>query len=107
MPIGRHTYRPDYFQSSLLTVRAMVVVALGRRDLARPVIDALLPVRDQLAGFCTTAIALRPVALTLGELFRLLGDTEQAARHFTLAARVARRWESPHWLAEATAALAG
>ncbi|MFG1866554.1 ATP-binding protein [Micromonospora arborensis] len=107
MPIGRHTYRPDYFQSSLLTVRAMVVVALGRRDLAQPVIDALLPVRDQLAGFCTTAIALRPVALTLGELFRLLGDTGEAARHFTLAARVARRWESPHWLAEATAALAG
>ncbi|MET7669122.1 ATP-binding protein [Micromonospora luteifusca] len=106
MPIGRHTYRPDYFQSSLLTVRAMVVVALGRRDLAQPVIDALLPVRDQLAGFCTTAIALRPVALTLGELFRLLGHTEEAARHFTLAARVARRWESPHWLAEATAALA-
>ncbi|WP_305884675.1 BTAD domain-containing putative transcriptional regulator [Micromonospora sp. RHAY321] len=106
MPIGRHTYRPDYFESSLLSVRAMVIVALGRRDLAQPVIDALLPVRDQLAGFSTTAAVVRPVALTLGELFRLLGRTEEAARHFTLAATVARRWESPHWLAEATAALA-
>ncbi|MEU4531873.1 BTAD domain-containing putative transcriptional regulator [Micromonospora ureilytica] len=106
MPIGRHTYRPDYFQSALLTVRGMVVVTLGRRDLAQPVIDALLPVRDQLAGFSTTAAVVRPVALTLGELFRLLGRTDEAARHFTLAARVARRWESPHWLAEATAALA-
>ncbi|MGQ5261594.1 ATP-binding protein [Micromonospora sp. ZYX-F-536] len=106
MPIGRHTYRPDYFESSLLSVRAMVIVALGRRDLAQPVVDALLPVRDQLAGFSTTAAVLRPVALTLGELFRLLGRTEEAARHFTLAATVARRWESPHWLAEATAALA-
>ncbi|MBM0234610.1 hypothetical protein JNW91_23970, partial [Micromonospora sp. STR1_7] len=107
MPIGRHTYRPDYFESALLTVRAMVIVALGRRDLAQPVIDALLPVRDQLAGFSTTAAVVRPVALTLGELFRLLGRTEEATRHFTLAAGVARRWESPHWLAEATAALAG
>ncbi|MCG5458066.1 AAA family ATPase [Micromonospora sp. PSH03] len=106
MPIGRHTYRPDYFESALLSVRGMVVVALGRRDLAQPVIDALLPVRDQLAGFSTTAAVVRPVALTLGELFRLVGRTEEATRHFTLAARVARRWESPHWLAEATAAMA-
>ncbi|MEU7768526.1 hypothetical protein AB0B25_25910 [Nocardia sp. NPDC049190] len=68
-------------------------------------IDALLPVHDQLAGFSTTAAVVRPVALTLGELFRLLGQTEEAAWHFTLAATVARRWGSPHWLAEATAAL--
>ncbi|WP_433124162.1 ATP-binding protein [Micromonospora sp. CA-240977] len=107
MPIGRHTYRPDYFESALLSVRAMVIVALGRRDLAQPVIDALLPVRDQLAGFSTTAAVVQPVALTLGELFRLLGRTDEAARHFTLAAGVARRWGSPHWLAEATAALTG
>lgn len=107
MPLGRHTYRPDYFESALLSVRGMVIVALGRRDLAPPVIDALLPVRDQLAGFATTAAVVRPVALTLGELFQLLGHTEEAARHFTLAAGVARRWESPHWLAAATAALAG
>ncbi|MEU5781232.1 ATP-binding protein [Micromonospora lupini] len=106
VPFGRHTYRPDYFESALLSVRAMVIVALGRRDLAQPVIDALLPVRDQLAGFSTTAAVVRPVALTLGELFRLVDRPEEAARHFRLAASVACRWESPHWLAEATAALA-
>ncbi|MEV4825630.1 BTAD domain-containing putative transcriptional regulator [Micromonospora sp. NPDC049274] len=106
MPIGRHIYRPDYFESALLSVRAMVIVALGRRDLAQPVIDALLPVRDQLAGFSTTAAVVRPIALTLGELFRLVDRPEEAARHFRLAASVACRWESPHWLAEARAALA-
>ncbi|TDC40116.1 transcriptional regulator [Micromonospora sp. 15K316] len=105
MPIGEHTYRPDYFRSLLLTVRALVVVALERRDLAESVIEDLLPVRDQLAGFSTTTFVVRPVALTLGELFRLLGRAEEARRHFTLAAAVARRWGSPHWLAEATAAL--
>ncbi|MEV6370633.1 BTAD domain-containing putative transcriptional regulator [Micromonospora musae] len=105
MPLGEHRYRPDYFRSLLLTVRALVVVALERRDLAQSVIDDLLPVRDQLAGFSTTTFVARPVALTLGELFRLLGRTEEATRHFTLAATVARRWGASHWLAEATAAL--
>ncbi|MEV4814076.1 BTAD domain-containing putative transcriptional regulator [Micromonospora avicenniae] len=106
MPLGEHSYRPDYVRSLLLTVRAMAVVALDRRDLAQPLIDDLLPVRDQLAGFCTTNFVVRPVALTLGDLFRLLGRTEEATRHFALAATVARRWGAPHWLAEATAALA-
>ncbi|MFC3502743.1 ATP-binding protein [Micromonospora krabiensis] len=105
VPLGGYPYRPDYFQSALLTVRAMVIMALDRADLAQPVIDALLPVRDQLAGFSSTTVAMRPVALTLGELFRLRGDTDEAARHFALAADVARRWDSPHWLAEARAAL--
>ncbi|WP_121162403.1 BTAD domain-containing putative transcriptional regulator [Micromonospora pisi] len=105
-PFGVHSYRPDYFQSALFTVRAMVVVALGRTDLAQPVIDELLPVREQLAGFSSTAFTLRPVALTLGELFRLQGRTEEAARHFALAAEVARRWDAPYWLAEAESALA-
>ncbi|WBB68445.1 AAA family ATPase [Micromonospora sp. WMMD812] len=107
LPVGGHVHRPDYFQSALLTVRAMVAVALDRRDLAPPLIDALLPVRDQLAGFSSTTVALRPVALTLGELFRLTGDTEETARHFALAVRVARRWGAPHWLAEAERALTG
>ncbi|MER7891657.1 hypothetical protein ABTX15_17695 [Micromonospora sp. NPDC094482] len=82
-------------------------MALDRADLAQPVIDALLPAREQLAGFSSTTVALRPIALTLGELFRLRGQTEEAKRHFTLTAEVARRWESPRWLAEAEAALAG
>ena len=100
VPWGSCACRPDYFQSGLLTFRAMVVVAFGRSDLAVPLIEALLPVRDQLAGFSTTAIVTRPVALTLGELFRLRGDETAAAEHFALAASVARRWEAPHWQAE-------
>ncbi|MEO3748462.1 BTAD domain-containing putative transcriptional regulator [Plantactinospora sp. B5E13] len=106
VPVGAHPCRPDYTQSMLLTVRAMVAVALGRRDLAQPVIDELVPVRDQLAGFSSTAFVSRPVALTLGELFRLQGRPELAAWHFRLAAEVARRWGAPHWLAEAESALA-
>ncbi|MFI7608082.1 BTAD domain-containing putative transcriptional regulator [Micromonospora sp. NPDC049366] len=106
IPVGTYPHRPDYFQSALLTVRAMTLVALDRVDLTQPVVDALLPVREQLAGFSSSTIAMRPVALTLGELFRLRGDTDEAARHFALAVDVARRWGSPHWLAEARAALA-
>ncbi|MFK3979434.1 BTAD domain-containing putative transcriptional regulator [Micromonospora sp. NPDC050397] len=107
VPVGTHAYRPDYVQSALFTIRAMTVVRLGRRDLAQPVIDALLPVREQLAGFSSTTVVMRPVALTLGELFRLQGRADEAERHFALAARVARRWDATYWLAEAESALAG
>ena len=100
VPWGSYACRPDYFQSALLTFRAMVVVAFRRADLAAPLIEALLPVRDQLAGFATTVIVTRPVALTLGELFRLRGDETAAAEHFALAASVARQWDAPHWTAE-------
>ncbi|MEV1316419.1 BTAD domain-containing putative transcriptional regulator [Micromonospora arborensis] len=106
VPFGVHPCRPDYFQSTALTVRAMVTVALGREDLAQPIIDELLPVREQLAGFSSTAFTLRPVGLTLGELFRLQGRPDLAAWHFRLAAEVARRWNAPYWLAEAESALA-
>ncbi|GAA2352385.1 ATP-binding protein [Dactylosporangium salmoneum] len=104
--IGVHPIRPDYFESAFSTVRALAVVALGRADLAEPVIDALLPVRDQLAGLSSTAIVMQPVALTLGGLYRLLGREEAATEHFELAADVAARWNAPHWLAAAKAALA-
>jgi hypothetical protein len=104
--VGRHPLRPDYFHSTFATLRALAIVALGRADLAPPVIDALLPVREQLAGIASTSLALRPVAQTLGELYRLLGRPDEATAHFRLAADVATRWGSPHWLAEAKSALA-
>jgi hypothetical protein len=102
--IGKYPIRPDYFESAFYTIRALAVLAVGRVDLAQPVIEALLPVREQLAGFSSTAIAMRPVALTLGELFRLQERPEEATAHFRLAAGVATRWNSPHWLAAAEAA---
>jgi hypothetical protein len=83
----------------------MVVVALDRPDLATPLIDELLPLRDQLAGFSSTSFALCPVATTLGELFRLRGQEAQARRHFVLGAQVARIWGSLHWLVDAKFAL--
>ncbi|MGI5236555.1 BTAD domain-containing putative transcriptional regulator [Dactylosporangium sp. CA-139066] len=106
VPIGEYPIRPDYFESGLYTVRGLAVVALGRADLAQAVIDALMPVRTQLAGFSSTSIAMQPVALTLGELFRLQGRAEEATVHFQLAADVATRWNAPHWLAAAKSALA-
>jgi hypothetical protein len=103
VPIGEHRIRPDYFGSAFYTVRAEAVVALGRADLAQPVIDALLPVREQLGGVSSTALAMQPVALNLGRLYRLLNRPEEADASFRLAADVARRWGSPHWLARAEA----
>ena len=57
-----------------------------------------------LAGAPSTALAMQPVAQTLGELSAFLGRPEVAARHFAMAEQVARRWNSPHWMARALAA---
>ncbi|MER7004320.1 BTAD domain-containing putative transcriptional regulator [Dactylosporangium sp. NPDC000555] len=107
VPVGTHPIRPDYFESGFYTLRALAVCALGRADLAPAVLDALRPVRDQLAAVSSTAIVMRPVALTLGELYALLGRAGEAAEHYRLAVEVATRWGAPHWLAEARAALGG
>ncbi|MEU6726718.1 BTAD domain-containing putative transcriptional regulator [Nonomuraea wenchangensis] len=93
--------RPDFFFTFLTTVRAMAVVALNDRDAAEEVYAALLPHRDgPPAGAANLAVALRPVAHTLGELALLLGRAEAAA-HFAQAAAIAERWNAPHWAAEA------
>ncbi|WP_433080093.1 BTAD domain-containing putative transcriptional regulator [Dactylosporangium sp. CA-052675] len=104
--VGEHPIRPDYFGSAFYTVRALAVVALGRADLAQPVIDALLPVRDQIAGVSSTSIAMQPVALSLAELYRLLDRPEEATECLRQAVDVAGRWNCPHWLARARELLA-
>jgi hypothetical protein len=101
IPIGTHRVRADYFESGLLTIRAMAVVALGRTDLAPPTIDALLPFQDKLGGFASTSIAMRPVAQSLAELHRLLGHHDEARRFYTRAAEVAELWNAPLWRADA------
>ena len=104
---ARRPVRSDYYRSLFLTLRALAVVALEEYAEADGLVTELLPLRGTVAGAATASIALRPVDLALGELTRLLGRTGDAAGHFADAAATARRWEAPHWEAEALAALAG
>ncbi|MFC6594895.1 BTAD domain-containing putative transcriptional regulator [Kitasatospora paranensis] len=104
--VGRLAVQPDYYRSFFLVVRAAAVIALDERAEAAELITELLPLRGMVAGTASTSIALRPVALALGELARYLGRGAEAAGYFAQAAEVARRWESPQWEAEALAALA-
>ncbi|MER8182150.1 AAA family ATPase [Kitasatospora sp. NPDC094015] len=96
---------PDYYRSFFLVLRAMTVIALDERAEAADLLVELGEIDDLVAGAASTSIALRPVALVRGELARHLGRTADAAAHFRHAADVARRWESPHWEAEAHHAL--
>ena len=98
--------RRDYFSTVFSTLRAKAVVALGERAEAPALIEALLPMRDELPGAISTALAMQPVALTLGELCRLIGREDEARSHFAVAEEVARRWGSPHWAAAARTARA-
>ncbi|MFJ5229711.1 BTAD domain-containing putative transcriptional regulator [Kitasatospora sp. NPDC088391] len=103
---GRVEVHADYFRSLFLTLRAEVVIALDERAEAAELLDEMRPLGHLVSGAASTSIAIRPVALSLGELARHLGRTAEAAEWFRRAAEVARRWESPSWEAEAAAALA-
>ena len=96
--------RPDFFHSVFATFRAMAIIAVGDRAAAEALITDLTPVAGLFAGAASTALAMQPVAQTLGELSAFLGRREAAARHFATAELLARRWNSPHWTARARAA---
>ncbi|HMH36719.1 MAG TPA: AAA family ATPase, partial [Streptosporangiaceae bacterium] len=96
--------RPDFFHSVFATFRAMAVIAVGDRTAAEALVTDLTPVAGLLAGAASAALAMQPVAQTLGELSAFLGHPREAARHFATAQQVARRWNSPHWAARAQAA---
>ena len=93
--------RPDFFQSVFATFRAMAVIAVGDRAAAEALVTDLTPMAGLLAGAASAALAMQPVAQTLGELSAFLGRPREAVRHFAVAEQVARRWNSPHWAARA------
>ena len=97
--------RPDFFYTIFATFRAMAVIAVGDRTAAEALVTDLTPVAGLLAGAASAALAMQPVAQTLGELSAFLGRPQEAARHFAAAQQVARRWNSPHWAARARAAV--
>ena len=103
---GLPPLRPDFLYTLYATFRAMAVVALGEASEAETLLAALLPMRDQLAGANTLALAMRPVAHTLGELCQLLGRSHEAEQHFAHAEAVALHWGAGHWAADARSALA-
>lgn len=97
---------PDHLYSIALSFRAELACLLGDRRAARELIPLLLPVRGQLAGAASISFVTRPLAHSLGEMHRLLGDETAALREFTRAEEVALRWGSPHLAAAARAAAA-
>ncbi|QKW24555.1 AAA family ATPase [Kitasatospora sp. NA04385] len=102
----RQGIQADYFRSLFLQLRADLVIGLDERAEAAELLDEMRPLAHLVAGAASTSIAIRPIALTLGELARHLGRTAEAVAHFRQAVEVARRWEAPGWVAEARAALA-
>jgi ATP/maltotriose-dependent transcriptional regulator MalT len=96
--------RLDYFHSVFATFRAMAAIAVGDRTTAEALLTDLMPLAGLFAGAASAALAMQPVAQTLGELSAFLGHPAAAGRHFATAEEVARRWNSPHWAVRARAA---
>ncbi|MFF1518156.1 BTAD domain-containing putative transcriptional regulator [Streptomyces sp. NPDC058305] len=97
---------PDHLYSIALSFRAELACLLEDHRAARELVPLLLPVRGQLAGAASISFVTRPLAQSLGEIHRLLGDETAALREFTRAEEVALRWGSPHLTAAARAAAA-
>ncbi|MEU6194219.1 BTAD domain-containing putative transcriptional regulator [Streptomyces sp. NPDC047061] len=98
---------PDHLYGIALSLRAELAFLLGDMTTALELVPLLLPLRTQLAGAASVSFATRPLAHSLGELYRLLGDEEEARRQFALAEDVARRWGSRHLVEAARAAAEG
>jgi hypothetical protein len=95
--------RSDFFYTVFATFRGMAAIAVGDRTAAEALVTDLTPVAGLFAGAASAALAMQPVAQTLGELSAFLGRPAEAAGHFAAAQEVARRWSSPHWTARAHA----
>jgi hypothetical protein len=97
---------PDHLYGIALVIRAELALRLCDLTAARALITLLLPIRDQLAGAASTSFVSRPFALSLGELYRLLGDEPEAQVQFAHAEKIARQWGSAHLVAAARTAAA-
>ncbi|MFJ9007943.1 BTAD domain-containing putative transcriptional regulator [Streptomyces canus] len=96
---------PDHAYSIRICLRAESSMAFGESAAVPGLIRLLEPMRDQLAGAAGTAHAMRPIAHVLGDLRRFQGDDAGARAEYRHAVAIAERWGSPHWSAEARAAL--
>ncbi|WP_062989218.1 BTAD domain-containing putative transcriptional regulator [Nocardia anaemiae] len=95
---ARRPLRTDFFRSLFLTVRGMAVAALEQRAEAAQVYQQLRTYTGQIAGADTGAHAAGPVDTVLGDLAAMLGKPDQAAEHYTTAARLARRCGCREWI---------
>ncbi|GGK76481.1 ATPase AAA [Sphaerisporangium melleum] len=104
---ARPPVRPDFLYELATTWRALAGMLLGDRDRMQDAYSTLGPLSDRIAGAGTGVVALWPVAQTLGDLARHLGQPEDARVHYEKALAVAERVGVPRWSAAARGSLDG
>jgi DNA-binding SARP family transcriptional activator len=84
-----------------LSLSLMAEVAAGLGDVTRagPLIDGLLPCSGRLLVFLLSAVCLGPADRLLAMLASVAGRSEEAEAWFESALSLARRIESPLWVA--------
>jgi tetratricopeptide (TPR) repeat protein len=88
--IGEHVEETE----DLADLLAVALAAAGRLDEARLARKRAVPIRPDFFFTVLAMFRAMPVA-ALGELALLLGDPEEAGRHFEQAAVIAGRWTKP------------
>ncbi|MFE3198181.1 BTAD domain-containing putative transcriptional regulator [Embleya sp. NPDC059237] len=97
--------RPDFFHTPMSVLRATAAIALDEREEAAALYPTLFPLAEAPPACAGLSIAIRPPALTLGELARFLGREQEATEHFTRAAAIADTWGANDWAYQARSAL--
>lgn len=95
----------DLFRSLFLTLRGMVIAALGTAEEAAAIYRDLLRYRDRLGGADTGSFTVGPVDLVLGDLAARCGDPDLAAKHHRAALGIAEGCANQGWIDAARARL--
>src|SRR5690606_7225411 len=101
----RTPVRPDFLYELAMTWRALAGMLLGDNGRMQEAYDTLGPFADRIAGAGTGVVALWPVAQTLGDLARHLGQPDAARAHYEKALAVAERVGVSRWVTAARQAL--
>ncbi|WP_036510194.1 BTAD domain-containing putative transcriptional regulator [Nocardia aobensis] len=88
----------DLFRSLFLTLRGMVIAALGTAEEAAAIYRDLLRYRDRLGGADTGSFTVGPVDLVLGDLAARCGDPDLAGGHHRAALRIAEGCANQGWI---------
>jgi DNA-binding CsgD family transcriptional regulator/tetratricopeptide (TPR) repeat protein len=96
---GLSNLPPDTYWLTVLVMLGEACASMGDAELAGALLTTLMPFAGQCSVVGGGYGCLGAVARTLGRLATLLGQREEAARHFEVAISVNRQLESPPWLA--------
>ena len=93
----------DWYRAPLLCAALHAAAIVGDVEFAARWVDVLRPLQDHVAVAGSGGLVLGPIALAVARADVVLGDPAAARRSLDRARGIARRMDSPPWLAQIAA----